>query len=91
MTTEEFQAARAAARPVAEMATPRVSRLSDVVAAVIAPRAERTGPGRGRRPPDPEQADTMPATMTEQMTSHFQEQATFAAAADASGGNVPPR
>ena len=86
MTSEEFQAARAAGQTVAEMAAAQGVELADVVAAVVAPRAELLAQAVADGRLTQEQADTMLATMTEQMTSHFQEQATLGGGCGMQGG-----
>jgi len=73
MTTEEFQAARADGQTVAEMAAAQGVAPADVVAAVMAPRAELLAQGVADGRLTQEQVDTMLATMTEQMTSHFED------------------
>ena len=86
MTSEEFQAARAAGQTVAEMAAAQGVELADVVAAVVAPRAELLAQAVADGRLTQEQADTMLATMTEQMTSHFQEQAGYGGGCGMRGG-----
>lgn len=73
MTTEELFAAQTAGQTVAEMAAAQGVELADVVAAVIAPRAERLAQFVADGRLTQEQADTMLATMTEHLTARFQE------------------
>jgi hypothetical protein len=73
MTTEELFAAQTAGQTVAEMAAAQGVELADVVAAVLAPHAERLAQFVADGRLTQEQADTMLATMTEHMTARFQE------------------
>ena len=72
MTTEELFAAQTAGQTVAEIAAAQGVELADVVAAVVAPRAERLTQAVAEGTLTQEQADAMLAAMTEQMTLHFE-------------------
>jgi hypothetical protein len=72
MTTEELYAAQTAGQTVAEIAAAQGVELADVVAAVVAPRAERLAQSVADGYLTQEQADAMLAAMTEQMTLHFE-------------------
>jgi hypothetical protein len=72
MTVEELYAAQADGQTVAEIAAGRGIELADVVAAVIAPHAERLAQAVADGAMTQEQADLMLATMTEHMTSRFE-------------------
>jgi len=92
MTTEEFQAARAAGQTGGRRwRLPRVSSCLTWVAAVIAPPPSdwpRPWPtGRLTQ----EQADTDAATMTEHMTSHFQDRHLWRLAAGCKAVGMVPR
>ena len=76
MTTEELFAAQTAGQTVAEIAAAQGVELADVVAAVVAPRAERLAQSVAGGYLTQEQADAMLAAMTEQMTLHFQNEGT---------------
>ena len=68
MTTEELVAAQADGQTVAEIAAAQGVDLADVVAAVVAPRAERLAQSVADGSLTQEQADAMLAAMTEHMT-----------------------
>jgi hypothetical protein len=72
MTTEDLYAAQTAGQTVAEIAAAQGIELADVVAAVVAPRAERLAQAVADGSLTQEQADAMLATMTEQMTLRFE-------------------
>ena len=72
MTAEELYAAQTAGQMVAEIAAARGVELADVVAAVLAPRAERLAQSVAGGYLTQEQADLMLAAMIEQMTLHFE-------------------
>jgi len=72
MTVEELYAAQTAGQTVAEIAAAQGVELADVVAAVIAPRAERLAQSVAGGYLTQEQADAMLAAMTEQMILHFE-------------------
>jgi len=72
MTTEELYAAQTAGQTVAEIAADQGVELADVVAAVIAPQAERLAQAVVDGRLTQEQVDLRLATMTEQMTSRFE-------------------
>jgi len=73
MTTEELFAAQESGQTVAEVAAAQGVELADVVAAVIAPRAELLAQAVADGRLTQEQADAMLATMTEHMTARFEE------------------
>lgn len=73
MTTEELFSAQTAGQTVVEMAAAQGVELADVVAAVLAPRAERLAQAVADGRLTQEQADTMLATMTEHLTARFEE------------------
>jgi hypothetical protein len=68
MTEEELYAAQTSGQTVAEIAATRGIDLADVVAAVVAPRAERLAQSVADGYLTQEQADAMLAAMAEQMT-----------------------
>jgi len=72
MTTEELFAAQTAGQSVAEIAADQGIELADVVAAVIAPHAERLAQAVSDGRFTQEQADAMLATMAEHMTARFE-------------------
>jgi hypothetical protein len=72
MTTEELYAAQATGQTVAEIAAAQGVELADVVAAVVAPRAERLAQSVADGYLTQEQADAMLAAMSEQMTLRFE-------------------
>lgn len=72
MTTEDLYAAQMDGQTVAEIAAAQGVELADVVAAVVAPRAERLAQAVADGTLTQEQADTMLAAMTEQMTARFE-------------------
>ena len=86
MTVEELQAAQAAGQTVAEMAAAQGVELADVVAAVMAPRAERLAQAVADGRLTQEQADAMLAAMTEQMTARFESATGFGGGCGMQGG-----
>jgi hypothetical protein len=72
MTTKELYAAQTARQTVAEIAAAQGVPLGDVVAAVVAPRAERLAQSVANGSLTQEQADAMLAAMTEHMTSRLE-------------------
>jgi hypothetical protein len=72
MTVEELNAAQAAGQTVAEIAAVQGVELADVVAAVLAPHAERLAQSVADGYLTQEQADSMLAAMTEHMTWRLQ-------------------
>ena len=72
MTTEELVAAQADGQTVAEMAAAQGVDLADVVAALVAPRAERLAQSAADGSLTQEQADAMLAEMTEHMTARLE-------------------
>jgi len=72
MTTEELYAAQTAGQSVAEIAAAQGVELADVVAAVVAPHAERLAQAVTSGTLTQEQADAMLAAVTKQMTARFE-------------------
>ena len=72
MTAEELYAAQTDGQTVAEIAAAQGVELADVVAAVVAPRAERLAEAVAGGSLTQEQADAMLEAMTEQMTLRFE-------------------
>ncbi|MBN1139526.1 MAG: hypothetical protein JXM73_23320 [Anaerolineae bacterium] len=72
MAREELYAAQTAGQTVAEIAAAQGVELADVVAAVVAPHAERLAQAVADGRLTQEQADAMLANMTEQMTLRFE-------------------
>ena len=72
LTTEELYAAQESGQTVAEIAVAQGVELADVVAAVVAPHAERLAQSVADGYLTQEQADAMLATMTEHMTARFE-------------------